>query len=270
MGDVLLEVKNLTKVYETGLIRKIHTVAVNNVSFNIMKREIVALVGESGSGKSTTAKIILRLIPPTSGTVKFNGRDIWRDIRNSKELIEYWRSVQPVFQDPYSTFNPSYKVDRILYQALKLVGVDPNDAHGRGMIMESLRLVGLNPEEVLGKYPHQLSGGQRQRILIARCFIIKPRLVVADEPVSMIDASLRGDIMKLFDNLRETYNTSVLFITHDMNLAYAISDRILVMYKGEIVDEGSPEEVVRNPKHKYTKMLIDSIPSIYRKWSDIE
>ncbi|MEM3981027.1 MAG: ABC transporter ATP-binding protein [Ignisphaera sp.] len=266
----MLEVKNLTKIYESGLVKKQYIVAVDNISFEVKKGEIVALVGESGSGKSTTAKIILRLIPPTSGTIKFEGKDIWRDLRTKEELVEYWKNVQPVPQDPYSAFNPSYKVDRVLHQALRLIGIDLQDDTGKRLIIESLKQVGLNPSEVLGKYPHQLSGGQRQRILIARCFIVKPKLVVADEPVSMIDASLRGEIMKLIIDLRDMYSTSVIFITHDMNLASALADRILVMYKGKIVEEGKPDEVVRNPKHEYTKMLIGSIPSIYLKWKDIE
>lgn len=266
----MLEVKSLTKIYESGLIKKQYIVAVDSVSFEIKKGEIVALVGESGSGKSTIAKIVLRLLPPTSGSVVFEGKDIWRDIKNREELIEYWRNVQPVPQDPYSAFNPSYKVDRVLHQALKLLNIDPHDDMGKKLIVESLNQVGLDPNEVLGKYPHQLSGGQRQRILIARCFIIKPKLVIADEPVSMIDASLRGEIMRLFVDLRDIHSTSVLFITHDMNLAAAIADRILVMYRGKIVEEGSPEEVIKNPKHEYTKRLIESIPSIYLKWKELE
>uniref|UniRef100_A0A7C2ZLE4 ABC transporter ATP-binding protein n=1 Tax=Ignisphaera aggregans TaxID=334771 RepID=A0A7C2ZLE4_9CREN len=270
MADTLIEVRNLTKVYESGFAKKTYTVAVDNVSFDIRRREIVALVGESGSGKSTTAKIILRILPPTSGSVKFDGKDIWRDIKSRKELIEYWRNVQPVFQDPYSAFNPSYKVDRVLHQALRLLGIDPNDDLGKRMIAESLRWVGLEPDEILGKYPHQLSGGQRQRLMIARCFIVRPKLVVADEPVSMIDASLRGDIMRLLASLREAYDTSLLFITHDLNLACTVADRILIMYKGKIVEDGPPTEVIRNPKHEYTKNLINSIPSIYLRWSDIE
>jgi peptide/nickel transport system ATP-binding protein len=264
----MLKVKGLTKVYESGFIRKQYTVAIDNISFEIKKGEIVSLVGESGSGKTTTAKIILRLLPPTSGSVIFEGKDIWKDIKSKKELIEYWRKVQLVPQDPYSAFNPSYKVDRVLHQALNLLGIDPQDDIGRRLIIESLNQVGLEPSEVLGKYPHQLSGGQRQRILVARCVILKPKVIVADEPVSMVDASLRGGIMKLFIDLRDLYNTSILFITHDINLATTFSDRVLVMYKGRIVGEGSPEEIIKNSTHEYIKRLIESVPSIYLKWKE--
>ncbi len=263
----LIEIKNLSKVYETGFIRKRYIKAVDNISFNINEGEIISLVGESGSGKTTTAKIILRLLPPTTGVVLYQGKDIWKEIKTHKELVEYWKNVHAVFQDPYASYNPFYTIDRVLNQALQLIGMSPSMPEAQSIVREALEYVGLNPDEILGKYPHQLSGGQRQRIMIARCWILKPRLIIADEPVSMIDASMRGAIIKLFMNLRDDYKTSIMFITHDMGLAYYVSDRILVMYQGKIVDEGTPDEILKNPKHEYTKKLISSVPTLYRKWS---
>jgi len=263
----LLEVKNLTKVYEAGFVKKRRIIAVDNVTFEVNEGEVASLVGESGSGKTTTAKIILRLLPPTSGNVVFQGKDIWRDLKTKEDLKDYWKKVHAVFQDPYASYNPFYTIDRILNQALELLGVDPKSDEGKRLIREALMYVGLVPEDVLGKYPHQLSGGQRQRIMIARCWLLKPKLILADEPVSMIDASMRGAIIKLFMNLRDDYKTSTIFITHDMGLAYYVSDRILVMYRGKIVDQGSPDELVKNPKHEYTKRLLASVPTLYRKWS---
>jgi peptide/nickel transport system ATP-binding protein len=263
----LLEVKNLTKVYEAGFVKKRRIVAVDNVTFEVNEGEVASLVGESGSGKTTTAKIILRLLPPTSGNVVFQGKDIWRDLKTKEDLKDYWKKVHAVFQDPYASYNPFYTIDRILNQALELLAVDPKSDEGKRLIREALMYVGLVPEDVLGKYPHQLSGGQRQRIMIARCWLLKPKLILADEPVSMIDASMRGAIIKLFMNLRDDYKTSTIFITHDMGLAYYVSDRILVMYRGKIVDQGSPDELVKNPKHEYTKRLLASVPTLYRKWS---
>ena len=264
---VLLEVKNLTKIFEAGFIRKRHIVAVDTVSFSIREGEIVSLVGESGSGKTTTARMILRLLPPTSGNIYFDGKDIWKDLRSGKDVIDYWRKVHAVFQDPYSSYNPFYTIDRVLNQALKLMDIDPKSPEGEKLINEALTYVGLQPNEVLGKYPHQLSGGQRQRIMIARCWLLRPKLILADEPVSMVDASIRGAIIKLFMNMRDDYGTSVVFITHDLGLAYYVSDRILVMYKGKIVDEGTPDELLKKPKHEYTINLISSVPTLYRKWS---
>lgn len=263
---VMLDVRNVVKIFEVGFIRKRMIIAVDNISFMVREGEIISLVGESGSGKTTTAKMILRLLPPTSGAILFKGNDIWREFKTKSDLIEYWRNVHAVFQDPYASFNPFYKINRVLNQALKMIKVDPDSLEGEKIIREALEYVGLRPDEVLNKYPYQLSGGQRQRIMIARCWILKPKLIIADEPVSMVDASIRGAIIELFQHLREDYKTSIIFITHDLGLAYYISDRILVMYKGRIVDEGTPDELIRNPRHNYTKTLLESVPTLYRKW----
>lgn len=266
MKVVLLEVRNLIKVFETGFLRKVLIKAVDDVSFVLKSGEIVSVVGQSGSGKTTLAKMILRLLEPTSGDILFMGRNVWKDVRTPKELRWYWRNVHAVFQNPYSSFNPFYKVDRVLNQACSLVDLEPGSSEARAEVLKALQSVGLRADEVLGKYPHQLSGGQLQRVLIARAWIIKPKLLIADEPVSMLDVSTRGKIVKLFEDLRKEHDTTVVFITHDMGLAYVISDRIFVMYRGKVVEEGSPDELLREPKHEYTKTLVESVPGIYKKW----
>lgn len=259
----LLEVEKLTKIYVVGLLRKKEILAVNNVSFKVDEKEFISLVGESGSGKTTTARMILRLLRPTSGSIKFQGRDVW-SLKNIEDLKWYWRQVHGIFQDPFASYNPLYKIDRVLYQVFNLIGDSGIDK--ASLVKEALREVGLRPDEILGRYPHELSGGQRQRIMIARCYLLKPKLILADEPVSMIDASTRAGVLNLFSKLRDEHGTSVIFITHDLGLAYYVSDRIIVMYKGEIVEEGSPEEIMERPYHPYTKRLREDVPLIYRKW----
>lgn len=261
--SMLLEVKNLTKIYTVGLFRRKEIVAVKDVSFNVRLKEFLSLVGESGSGKTTTAKIILKLIKPTSGTILFERRNI-ADIKTLEEKREYWSKVHGIFQDPYASYNPLHKVDRVLEQVFTLMKGSNFDK--KSIIKEALREVGLRPGEILGKYPHELSGGQRQRIMIARCYILKPKLILADEPISMIDASTRAGVLQLFSKLRDEHDTAIIFITHDLGLAYYVSDKILIMYKGSIVESGPPDEIMENPKFWYTKRLIKDVPLLYRKW----
>jgi len=260
-----LVVRELTKVFSLGFFTRKRVTAVKNVSFDVEAGEIISIVGESGSGKTTTAKIILRLIPPTRGTIIFEGKEIWNEMKSREDIINYRRKVHAVFQDPFASYNPFYPVERTLWQALRLLEHVPDKKKGRELIEESLYKVGLDPKDILGKYPHQLSGGQKQRIMIARCWLLKPDLIVADEPTSMIDASSRGGIISLLEGLREAQGTSIIFITHDLGLAYYISDRILVMKEGELVEQGSADDVVLNPKHPYTKELVKSIPKLYEK-----
>lgn len=260
-GDVLLKVENLTKIYTSGLIRTTSVIGAKNVSFNVRKGEIITLVGESGSGKSTTANMILRLLEPTSGHIFLNGKDAF-----SYDKREYYKKVQVIFQDPYSSFNIFYRIDRSLNKAFDLRDehLSPDE---REEILKSILLsIGLNPDEVLGRFPHQLSGGQMQRILIARVLIIGPELLIADEPTSMIDASSRAGILNLLLDLQGKKNLSVIFITHDIAQAQYISDRVVVMKKGEVVEKGSCEKVFSNPTHPYTKELLASVPSLYEKW----
>ncbi len=259
-----LEVKNLTKVFTVGLFRRKEILAVNDVSFDVKPGEFLSLVGESGSGKTTTAKIVLRLLPPTSGSITFEGRDVW-SLKGLEDLKWYWKNVHGIFQDPYASYNPLHKIDRILYQALMLTEGSGSDRDS--VVKDALTEVGLRPDDVLGKYPHELSGGQRQRIMVARCYMLRPKLILADEPISMIDASTRASVLQLFSKLREEYKTSVLFITHDLGLAYYVSDEILIMYKGSIVEKGSPEEVIDHPQNSYTKRLREDVPLLYQKWA---
>ncbi|RKX45415.1 MAG: ABC transporter ATP-binding protein [Thermotogae bacterium] len=261
-----LVVENLTKIFSLGFFSRRHIEAVKNISFKIEGREIVSLVGESGSGKTTTAKMILRLFPPTSGKILFEGKDIWKDLKDQESIRDFRRKVHAVFQDPFASYNPFYPVERTLWQAVNLLEKKlSNKKEALELIKESLVRVGIDPKDILGKYPHQISGGQKQRIMIARCWILKPLLIVADEPTSMIDASCRGGIIQLLEELREVEGTSIIFITHDLGLAYYVSDNIFVMKDGEIVERGHPDKVVLEPTHEYSKLLVESIPKLYRK-----
>lgn len=258
---VLLKCKKLTKRYISGYIRTTSVVGAKNVSFDVKKGEIVSLVGESGSGKTTVAKMILRLINPTSGHIYLDGKDAF-----SYDKRDYYKKVQVIFQDPYSAYNLFYKIDRVLDKAFYLRGDSPSPDKRKGIIEPTLRSIGLRPEEVLGRYPHQLSGGQLQRFLVARALIIGSELLIADEPTSMIDASSRAGILNLLLRLRKEKKLSVLFITHDIGQAQYISDRIIVMRKGELVETGPSEKVFTHPTHPYTKELFASVPKLYEKW----
>jgi len=259
--EAFLECKNLTKIYTSGLIRTKPIVGAKNVTFNIEKGEIVALVGESGSGKTTVAKMILKLIEPTSGDIFFKGKKVF-----SYDIRDYYRQVQAIFQDPYSAYNPFYKIDRVLDKAFVLWNDPPSHDEKKRIIESTLETVRLNPDEVLGRFIHQLSGGQLQRFLIARALIIGSELLIADEPTSMIDASTRAGILNLLLELREKRGLSVLFITHDIAQAQYVADKALVMMKGEIVEKGPADEVFVNPQHTYTKELLSSVPRLYEKW----
>jgi peptide/nickel transport system ATP-binding protein len=260
-NNKLLDVKNLIKVFVigSGFVRSKIT-AVENVSFELQmnKPEIFTLAGESGSGKTTLARMILGFIPPTSGSISYKGKEISK--LNGRE-IELWfmKEVQPVFQNPFETFNPLKKVDSYLYETAINYGIaSKKDAHK--FIDESLNLVGLSLQEVAGRYPHEFSGGQLQRISIARALITKPSLLIADEPVSMVDASLKMSICNLFKELKERQGVSIIYITHDLATAYYVSDRIAIMFRGNIVELGPVEKILTDPKHPYTKVLRDSVP----------
>jgi peptide/nickel transport system ATP-binding protein len=266
----LLELRNVSKTFVSSFLffrRKV--VAVDKVSFSIPgeKPTVFVLAGESGSGKSTIARIILRFIKPDEGEVLYRGRNILA--LNSKELLLYRREVQAVFQDPYSAFNPVYPMDHILSITARRMGV----AQGKEVdevIDEALVSVGLRPEEVRGKYPYQLSGGQRQRVLLARALIPRPKLIVADEPVSMLDASLRAEILNLMLDLKAKHGVSFLYITHDLSTASYVGDYIAVLYKGSLVEMGPIDDVISSPYHPYTQLLMSSIPlpDPSRRWQE--
>jgi peptide/nickel transport system ATP-binding protein len=220
--------------------------------------QIVSLVGQSGSGKSTIARNILGLQKPTAGTISYDGKDIFKLSR--AEYDEYRRNVQPVFQDPYSIFNPFYRVDRVLWKAVKKFKLAADRATGLAMIEESLNAVSLDPGGVLGRYPHQLSGGQRQRIMLARIHMLRPAFVIADEPVSMLDAQIRKTFLDILLDFRRDHGMTTLFITHDLSTVYYLGGDVMVINKGSIVERGAVETVMHEPSHPYTRLLLDSIP----------
>ncbi|RDE16713.1 MAG: ABC transporter ATP-binding protein [Candidatus Thorarchaeota archaeon] len=259
--EIVLRCEDLTKIYTSGFIRTKTVVGAKNATFDIKRGEIVSLAGESGSGKSTIAKMILRLIEPTSGNIILNGRNI-----HSYNTREYYRQVQAVFQDPYSAFNPFYKVDHVIDRTFGLREGNLEGDERREVIESTFMSIGLNTSEVLGRYPHELSGGQMQRLLIGRSLLIGAQLLIADEPTSMIDASTRAGVLNLLLSLKEEKDLSVLFITHDIGQAQYVSERVLIMKEGEIVEQGSVNDVFTRPKHPYTKELLAAVPSLYEKW----
>ncbi len=227
---------------------------------------ITAVAGESGSGKSTLAGAVLGFVKLDQGQVLFQGRDVAAMTR--RQRFDYRRQVQAVFQDPYAVFNPFYHTDHIFNLVMRRFGLAENKRDARRRIAEALDRVGLRTDDVLGKHPHQLSGGQRQRIMIARACLMAPRLLVADEPVSMVDASLRSMILDIMLRLRDEDGISFLYITHDLSTAYQISDDIHIFYQGALVESGDVNAVLGRPKHPYTQLLIESIPepNPTRRW----
>ncbi len=219
---------------------------------------ITAIVGESGSGKTTMTRLMLGLLQPTHGSVWYDGQDLRQLDRPA--FARYRREVQAVFQDPYSVYNPFYKVDRSLLLPLRRFGLTRTREEAYERIHQCLQAVGLRPGDTLGRYPHQLSGGQRQRIMIARALSLRPRVIVADEPVSMVDASLRATILESLYRLKTEQQVSLLYVTHDLTTAYQIADRIIVMFNGEIVEQGEPERVIHAPQHAYTRALVAAVP----------
>lgn len=257
----ILEVKNLTKVYSSGIIKVSKVVGARNVNFTIKRGEILSIVGESGSGKSTVANVILRLIDATEGEVLLDDKPIENYTTNG-----FYRRVQAIFQDPYGSFNLFYKIDRALENGFKLRGEKISKSEKEKEIHDVLKKIGLNPHEVLGRYPHQLSGGQLQRFLLARVLIVKPELLIADEMTSMIDASSRAGILNLLEKLRVEEQMSVIFITHDIGQAQYISDNVIVMEKGDVVEKGPVTDVLSNPQHRYTKQLLSAVPTMNTRW----
>jgi peptide/nickel transport system ATP-binding protein len=254
--DKLLEVDALTKRYSQGnVLARATLTAVDHVSFYIKPAEIFTLAGESGCGKTTTAKVILGFEEATSGTIRHNGKP---QTRKAKAWIT--EGVQAIFQDPFSTFNPLRTVDRYFFETVQNLILAVNKQQAIELIDRKLKAVGLSYEEFAGKYPSEFSGGQLQRISIARALLSNPTLLIADEPVSMVDASLRMSIVNLFKKLRDVLGVSILYITHDLATAYYVSDRIAIMFRGHIVEMGSVEQVLMNPRHPYSKLLRDSVP----------
>ncbi len=261
----MLKLNGISKVYRTGTFGGKELHAVNNVSFDIGNKEIVSLIGESGSGKSTIGKMILRLVSISSGSIVLNGVDVSN--HKGASLKEYYRNVQGVFQDPFSSYNPIFKADRIFSFVRQEFFPDASDSEWNKKLNNSLEVVGLNPEHVLNKFPHQLSGGQLQRFLIARALLLDLQILVADEIISMLDASTRIDVLNLLAGLRSR-GLSILFITHDLSLAHYISERAVILYSGCTMEMGEAEKIFNKPLHPYTQMLIASVPRLDKRWDD--
>jgi oligopeptide/dipeptide ABC transporter ATP-binding protein len=261
MSDTLIEVTNLKKYFpiKRGLFSKTvgHVKAVDDVSFSIRRGETLGLVGESGCGKTTVGRSILRLIEPTAGSVKFEGKEV--TTMGTDELRHLRRQMQIIFQDPYSSLNPRITIGGMLSEIIKFHGLRKTDAEVQKRVQELLEVVGLRPEYAR-RYPHEFSGGQRQRIGIARALSVEPKFIVLDEPVSALDVSIQSQVINLLEDLQREFDLTYLFIAHDLSVVEHISDRVAVMYLGEIVELASSAELYSNPKHPYTQALLSAVP----------
>jgi peptide/nickel transport system ATP-binding protein len=261
VGEPLLRTENLTRHFKIGNALSRSTLhAVDGVNLTIGSREVVALAGESGSGKSTIARLLAKVYRPTSGEIYFEGRPV-SSLRSRSDLLRYRGDVPMVFQDPFSSLNPVHRACHGLLRALKLHRPDLNAQQRRQEAEQALEAVGLSPAaDVLQRYPHELSGGQRQRIGFAQALALRPKLIVADEPVSMLDVSIRIGLLNLMAGLRDSEGVSILYITHDIASARYIADRLIVMYAGQIAESGPVEEVLARPRHPYTQLLLSAVP----------
>ena len=263
----LIEAVNAGKRFAGGLGRE-STLALAGLSLAIYAENpaIIAVVGESGSGKTTLARLLLGLAAPSGGEIRYRGTDLRRLDRDGWRAFRH--DVQAVFQDPYGVYNPFYRVDHVLRTPLRRFRMATSAAEARRLIGEALRAVGLQPDEILGRFPHQLSGGQRQRVMVARALLLQPKLIVADEPVSMVDASLRATILGSLRRLTDEHGISILYITHDLATAYQVSDAILVLYRAHLAEAGAVEQIVTTPRHPYTQLLVSAIPRAHaaRDW----
>ncbi len=257
----MLEARHLVKHFPIGSsFKPRHVHAINDVSLTVRRGEVVSLVGESGSGKSTTARLIVRLIPPTSGQILLDGVDVLQS-EPKKASLDYRRRVQMIFQDPFSSLSPNHSIGYQLERPL----VIHHRAHGKAIrekVCELLVTAGLNPpDEMIDKYPFELSGGQRQRVSIARALAVEPEIILADEPISMLDVSIRMGVLNLMERLKEEHNIGFLYITHDLASARYLGDRTMVMYAGHVVESGESIELMEHPHHPYTQLLLSAVPN---------
>jgi ABC-type oligopeptide transport system ATPase subunit len=257
MSAPLLDVSHVSKTFSRGgLFSSRRIVAVNNVSFQIdaARPEIFTIIGESGSGKTTLSRMILNIEQPTTGALLFDGIDLAL-VRSAADRMAFMHKVQPIFQNPFEAFNPLKQLDRYLFTTKRRFQLEGDPAPMATAVDEALRKVGLSLKEIRRRYPHELSGGQLQRVAIARALLSNPKLIVADEPVSMVDASLRMSIVNLFKTLRDELGISIVYVTHDLATAYYISDRIIVMQKGSVVESGEARALLNAPQHPYSQQL---------------
>ena len=254
-----LELRDARVTFGDGLFTRRRTIALDGVSLRLDPdaAETVAVVGESGSGKTTLTRLLLGLLRPNDGRVLWRGTDL-RQLRGAA-LLEYRRSVQAVFQDPFGAFNPAHRVDRVLTLPARRFGLAVDATAAHALAVRAVEAVGLRPAETLGRYPHQLSGGQRQRLMVARAMMLRPRVIVADEPVSMVDASLRATILGALHALRLS-GVTLVYVTHDLTTAWQLADRVMVMRGGAVVEEGGVEGVIGAPRHPYTRALLAAVP----------
>lgn len=254
----ILELDHVTTVFGSGIQT---TIANDDVSISMAESppRLLSIVGESGSGKTTAARTLLGLQKPTRGKALWRGKDIYGLSR--KEMTAFRREVQAVFQDPYGIYNPFYKINRVFDMTIKKFGLASNRKEREDLIEDALKVVNLRPPDVLGRYPHQLSGGERQRVMLARAYLMKPKVIIADEAVSMLDVAVRAVIMNILMDFKEQQGMSTLFITHDLSAAHYLGGDIMVMRRGQVVETGTVANVLHAPQHPYTQLLIDSIPS---------
>ena len=254
--------RGVTKIFGSGKKQK---VAVDHVDFDFHEGELVSIVGESGSGKTTLSKMLLGLLPVTEGEIYFKGEK--RDISTNRKKKEYWKNIQAIFQDPFSSFNTFNKIDTVLLDCINMNGgKDLPMEKKTEMMTEACSFVNLKFAELTNKYPFELSGGQMQRLMIARVFLLRPKILLADEPTSMIDACSRATILDMLLNLRDEIGMTVIFITHDIGLAYYISDNVYIMEHGRFVEHGNADKVILTPQADYTKRLISDVPKIHEVW----
>ncbi len=268
----LLEVDNLTKIFTTsrGIFGQGEIRAVDRVSFSLPGDEptLLTMVGESGSGKTTITRSILGLEQPSQGEIRYKGKDILK--MNPQDWGDYRRQVQVVFQDPYGTYNPFYKIERVLQVVIRKFHLAASKSQEMEIIEQALKAVELRPKDIIGRYPHQLSGGERQRVMLARIYLMAPQLIIADEPVSMIDVSLRATFLNILLNFKQDYGMSCIFITHDLAVGFYLGGKIIILCQGRVVETGSMDAVVHDPKHPYAQVLIASVPppNPRNRWRD--
>ena len=267
----LLEIKNVTKVFKIGgILSKAKLTAIDDVSLSIEadRPVILSIVGESGCGKSTLCKMVLRLLNPDMGEIFLNGRS-YAD-KKGYDSREFRLDVQPIFQNPYETFSMRKQAHSYLFNTALRLRIAKNRAEASDLVDEALKSVGLSLESVYKKYPAQFSGGELQRISIARALITKPKLIIADEPVAAIDASMKMNIINLFKELKEKYKVSFVYITHDLSTAYYVSDYIATLYRGQVIESGRAKDVMDTPAHPYTELLMKAVPRVGDKWDESE